>query len=484
MIRHLIVTLVAISVVPAAASLAQIPSSASAAVVREVDRPAGVHGTDSLAASLRDAAARVALTTGKSPRAADMQLSVAPAAPDFYAPSERLRDYVLDALGRNPSIQEAAARSRAALQRVPQVTSLPDPSLTIAQSIITPETRVGSQLNTFTLTQAYPWFGKRELRGEVAGQEAAASQEMYRARQRQVIADVKTAFYNLAYVDAAIRISREESALLDHYEQLARTRYATGQGLQHAVIKIQAEITTVTNRLQILSQQRETLAARLNTLRDRPPEEAVPELDALASIPAVALDLTSLYRLGEDHRQELLASRALVRRDEKAVDLAKKDYRPDLMFGVSYANIIGRDVVPAPVDNGKNALVFSVGLTLPIWRDRYAADVQQAAENLSAQQQGTSALVNEIQFAIRDQVVRVQTLADQTALFDKVLIPQADESLKSTESAYETGQVGVLDLLDSERVLLQVRLGNARQRADYLLALTALERAVGTRFPE
>ncbi len=428
--------------------------------------------------SVRDATAGVVLTAGV------VQAGDTAPSPEFYAPDARLRDYVLDALSRNPSIQESASRYRAALQRVPQVTSLPDPTLTIGQSIRSPETRVGSQLNTFTLTQAYPWFGKRELRGEVAGQEASATQEMYRARQRQVIADVKTAFYNLAYVDDAIRISREESALLDHYEQLAQARYATGQGLQQAVIKIQTEITRVTNRLQVLSQQRESLVARLNTLRDRPPEEPVPQLDTVASIPTVALDLASLYRLGEDHRQELLASRALIKRDEKAVDLAMKDYRPDLMFGVSYANIIGRDVVPAPTDNGKNALIFSVGVTLPIWRDKYAADVRQAAENLSAQRLGTSALVNDIQFAIRDQVVRVQTLADQTALYDKVLIPQAGESLKSTESAYETGQVGVLDLLDSERMLLQVRLGNARQRADYLLALAALERAVGTTFPE
>ena len=88
--------------------------------------------------------------------AADGQSSVTPTTPDFYAADGRLRDYVLDALGRNPSIQEAAARSRAATQRIPQVTSLPDPTLTIGQSIRTPETRVGSQLNTFTLTQATP----------------------------------------------------------------------------------------------------------------------------------------------------------------------------------------------------------------------------------------------------------------------------------------------------------------------------------------
>ena len=64
-----------------------------------------------------------------------------------------------------------------------------------------------------------------------------------------------------------------------------------------------------------------------------------------------------------------------------------------------------------------------------------------------------------------------------------MLIPQAEQALRSTESAYETGQVGALDLLDSERFLLQSRLLRARYHADYLKSLAQLERAIGTKFP-
>lgn len=403
---------------------------------------------------------------------------------DFYADQEPLRQYVLDALARNPSVQEALGRYKAEVQRVPQATSLPDPTLTFSQSIEQPQTRVGSQLNSVSLTQAYPWFGKRQLRGEVAGRNASAAYEGYLARQRQVIADVKDAFYNLAYVDEAIRISTEEQSLLAHYEQLARARYSTGSGLQQAVIKIQAEITKVVSRLQLLGQQRQTLAARLDTLRSLPPQQPAPTASLPAVVPAVPLDLEQLYRLGEDNRQELAASRQLEGRDRKAIELATKDYKPDLMFGVTYNNILGYDVASPPMGNGDNSLMVSVGVTLPVWRKKYSAEVAQATETLAAQQQRTASLANDIEFAIRDQVVRARTLEDQIGLFDKVLIPQADQSLRSTESAYETGEAGVLDLLDSERTLLQVRLANARQRADYMLALAGLERAVGTRFPE
>lgn len=401
---------------------------------------------------------------------------------NYYAPEPLLQQYVDRALEANPAIQEALARSRAAELRVPQVTSLPDPMLNFGQAIRRPETRVGSQVNTLSVSQVFPWFGKLDLRGQMASQEAIASSHLHVARQRDVILAVKRAFYDLAYVDTAVAISQEEHALLDHYEQFAQSRYSTGQGLQQAVIKIQAEITKVTSRLDTLSQQRVTLVTRLNTLMSRPPDTPMPRI-ARVSLPDVVLDLSELYQLSEQHRQELLASRALIERSERGIELAKKDYWPDVAIGASYANIRGRNVLQPPPENGKNALTVSVGVSIPLWREKYRAGVQRATEETLAQRRNYDAVQNEVKFGVRDQVARLETLRGQVRLFNDVLIPQTEETLRSTESAYQTGQVGVLDLLDSERVLLQVRLGNARQEADFLVALGELERAVGTKFP-
>ena len=179
--------------------------------------------------------------------------------PDYYAESPLLREYVGDALESNPSIQDILARYRAALKKVPQVTALPDPVFGFTQAIRSVETRVGPQRNGFVLSQAFPWFGKLDLRGKVVVQEAVSWYQIYRARQREVISRLKRAFYELGYVDTAIQINEEERSLLVHYEGLAQTRYATGQGLQQAVIKIQAEITRVIDRLEILDRQRVVL---------------------------------------------------------------------------------------------------------------------------------------------------------------------------------------------------------------------------------
>ena len=70
------------------------------------------------------------------------------------------------------------------------------------------------------------------------------------------------------------------------------------------------------------------------------------------------------------------------------------------------------------------------------------------------------------------------------ALFANTLIPQAEQALRSSEAAYSTGTIGVLELLDSERVLLDSRLGLAQLDSDYRKSLAEMERAIGARFPE
>jgi cobalt-zinc-cadmium efflux system outer membrane protein len=409
-------------------------------------------------------------------------------APGFYAPEPVLATYVRAALAANPGVQASLQVYRAALERVHVVDALPEPMVGFSQAIEAVQTRVGPQLNTLTLSQAFPWFGKLDLRGKVAVQEAAAAHEGYRARQRDVIAQVKKAFYNLAYGDAAIAIAREEQSLLGHYEDLAQARYASGQGLQQGVIKIQAEITKVVNRLDTLQQQRDVLAARLNMLMNRPPEQTIPAV-AEPGLPArVVLDLKRLEARGETDRPEIKTADALVVRGERGLELAHKDFWPDFTVGAGFVNVGHRTdaagIAQPPPDNGRNAFTVTFGVSVPIQRAKYHADVRRAADELESARLHRADAYNEMTFAVRDQVVRLQTLGEQVRLVTDVLVPQTDEALRSTEAAYETGQVGVLELLDSERSRLDVRLIRARDIADYLVALADLERAIGAPFPE
>lgn len=405
----------------------------------------------------------------------------------FYVEHPVLDEMISKALLKNPELRREIARYRASLQKIPQVSSLPDPVLSFTQYLRSPETRVGPQSNVTMISQKFPWFGKLDLKGRIAASEASAVYQEYLARERALAAQLKTAFYELSYVDGAARILEEEHQLLNHYEMLSQLRYAEGGGLQHAVIKIQAEITRLRDRQRQLIRQRASLVTRLNTLMDQPPDQEIPLIKDVR-IPQIKLDIEKLNTLGNDNRRELRAALDRIEKSGQTIELAKKDYWPDFTISAGMANVEGREDLAGrlapPPDNGKNPFSISVGINIPLWRDKYRAGVIEAAETRISERMNYASLRNEMEFTISDLAARLQTLSEQLDLYDSVLITQAKAVLKSAEAAYEEGQAGVLDLLDSERFLLNTRLGAERYRADYLRSLAEMERAVGTRFPD
>ena len=399
----------------------------------------------------------------------------------------RLQVFIETALENNPGIRRAFADYRAALQRVPQVSSLPDPMVGVTQYARSPETRVGPQNTMLSISQRFPWFGKLSDRGKVAAKEAAAMEQMYEAKKAEIVRQVKLAYFDLAYIDRALGITEEDLSLLEHFETLAQARYSQGTGLQQAVVKLQAELTRDRNRIEILRRQRTDAEAALNTLLDRPPEMPI-ESVSLPQPPGIAIAWDHLYETGRLNRPEVKAGFYQIEKTEKSIQLAEREYWPDVTVGAGYVYVAGRQDpagrMSPPPDNGKDIYNFSVGVNLPIFRRKYDAGVLEASERFLAAREGYRDSINSVEVSIRSVGFRIQTIHTQIQLFETALLPQAEQALRSSEAAYSTGVLGVLDLLDSERVLLDVRLGLAQLRSDYIKSLTEMERAIGSAFPE
>ena len=125
-----------------------------------------------------------------------------------------------------------------------------------------------------------------------------------------------------------------------------------------------------------------------------------------------------------------------------------------------------------------------VGVNLPLFRTKYAAGVREAAERAEAARAAHDAALNDTERAIRTTTFRLRALERQLALFERTLLPQAEQAQSSTEAAYAGGGADALDLLDGQRLLLDVRLGLAQLQTDYYKALADLERVAGTAVPE
>ena len=228
-----------------------------------------------LGAPLAGAAATAAAGTGAqnaTPAPADRLLAALP------PPLAGLAAEVLD---RNPDLARLRSTAAAAAARAPQMRSLPDPMASLTAFLLTPETRVGPQQAAATISQRFPWFGKLELRERQALFAAAAATADVEAKRLALVTETRRLYYELAFLGVQERVLRDDRATLGHYEELPRARYASGVGLEQAVIKLQAEITRDDNRLLELANRRAGLVASLDALRDRAGGAPLPVLGCL-----------------------------------------------------------------------------------------------------------------------------------------------------------------------------------------------------------
>jgi len=390
-----------------------------------------------------------------------------------------LSDLAAEVLARNPDLARARREAVAAELRAPQVSTLPDPMATLTPFLVSPETRVGPQQVMVGLSQRFPWFGKLALREQAALYQAAAARADVEARAVALVTETRRLYYELAFLVAQEEAVRTDRATLEHYEELARARYASGVGIEQAVVKLQAEITKDENRLLDVATRRAALRASLNALRDLKRGELPSPLTLPQDLVLPELDLDALEATALSARPETARARARIAEAGVRVELAKKQYHPDVTLGLSYTLVGRRDDAAGrampPEGNGDDVVALTAGINLPVWRNRLDAAVEEAAQRELAAQEALRSVATDIDAALGDLLQRIPLTAQQYELFDEVLTIQAEEALRSAEAAYSSGTLGALDLLDAERVLLEVHVSAARTLADLGIAVARLE---------
>jgi outer membrane protein TolC len=334
-----------------------------------------------------------------------------------------------------------------------------------------------------TLSQRLPWFGKLGLRERAALQQAEALEAELEARRLELVTEVRRLYHEIAFLDASRSILETDRETLIHYEELARARYASGIGLEQGVVRIQAEITRDETRLLEVDTRRAALVAALNALRDRPQETPVevhgrPQGHGDAVPPIEGLRARAL-----EARPELAAAGAGIRRADTLIELARREFKPDLTLGLSYTAVGRRTDLPGrlqpPPDDGSDVLGVSLSLNLPLWRGRLKAGVEEAAERRLDAVERRREAVAAIDRGLGELRERLRLTGEQLRVLESALLVQAEQSLQSAEAGYAAGTLNALDLLDAERVLLEVRTGIERARADHAVARARLEGVIG-----
>jgi len=405
--------------------------------------------------------------------AASAPAAANPAAPVPGAadlPPLRLADLLDEAARNNPRI--AAERERvAASESVPsQSETPPDPVAGISYTndgvtSITYGDRIMSNL-TFSWTQEVPYPGKLHLAGEVARREIDVSRSRLASIELDVRSRIKGTFADLYRIDRTISILHEGGALLDAFLATARSRYETGTGLLENILKAQTEVTKLDADLEVMAEERAAASARLNALAGRR-EDTV--LGVAADLPGEAGPIVAeeLERLALERSPEIQELEARVRRDEARVDLAKRQTKPDLIWGAAYA--ARGDIDPM--------VMGSFGMRLPVHRERNQVQrIVQTGHDVEASRRDLESGRLEILSEVRSLAARAARAGSLARLYAEGIVPQSRNALDSASASYGVGKVDFLTLLDDFTALLNYSKEYETQRAERVAALAALER--------
>ncbi len=316
------------------------------------------------------------------------------------AETASLNTYLAYAAQNNPGLEAAFNRWKAAVERIAQAKSLPDPRLTYRYYISEIETRVGPMRQSLGLSQTFPWLGKLELQGDVAAELAKAERLRFEAARLKLFYELIDAYCEYYYLGKSIGIVKDNLNLLQRTERVARSRYKTAQVSHPDVIRAQVEIGKLEDRLNSLQNLRRPIQAKLNAVLNRPANEELSWPSELPQQQGVFTDNQLQAWLGESNPQ-LKAMDSEKAAAAHQIELAKQQYLPDITLGVDYTDIGDSTGGRHPSDDGKDALAVMASINLPIWYDKLAAGVREARFRQQAANLARSQQANDLDAALK-----------------------------------------------------------------------------------
>lgn len=389
-----------------------------------------------------------------------------------------LDTYLKTGAENNPGLKAKFSEYNAALEKVAQVGTLPDPTISFGYFISPVETRVGPQQAKFGITQMFPWFGTLNAQEDVVIERAKAKYEAFEEVKSKLFFDIKSAYYNLYFVQKGIAITRENIAILNTFQQLALIKVETGKSSVVDEMRVEMEKNELENQLAYLLDTKWVLEVNFNKLLNQPVETSIVVPDdlwdeSLAYSKEILLDSIS----NQNHMiKQLDFKMASFQKQEIA---AHKMGGPKISVGMDYILIGNSDNPMAGNESGKDAILFpKIGITVPLYRKKYKAMINEASLNIEATQYQKEDKQNQLTILFEKGYKEYKDGDRRIVLFQKQL-KLAEKSLAILLTSYSNNGQNFEEVLRMERKVLKYALELDKAKADKNAAVAFINYLTG-----
>ncbi len=396
---------------------------------------------------------------------------------DEQVPGATLESLLSVAKERNPEFGAMRHEALAATERVLAAGALMDPRLKVELQDIT---KAGEQSPTvlpanvgataYTLTQELPWFGKRDLKRDLASLEVDAAQGRARQTWAELTARVKSLFIQRYLVQTSQRLVEGNLDLMLQLEKVLQVRYAGGLAAQQDITRIHVEHTGMRAELVALAAEWRQTQLRLNTLLARATDAPLAPPLALRVLPErVKLDYAALSEQLRAANPQLFVATKLVKSAEKARELAYKSRYPDFTVGL---NAMQRQ-------SSFKEWGLMVELNLPIRDGLLRSQERESEAMLAVARARQEAAANQALADLSDNLVALDAARETEHLMSYSLMPQADLTWRAALAGYEHGKADFATLLDAQRQIRAAGQSRLKAQVEAQMRLVEIERLIG-----
>ena len=388
-----------------------------------------------------------------------------------------LNQLIKQAVDNNPKLKSRKLAWQKLIHQYPQATAYADPSLTYTEAINPIETRLGPQDRVLALKQKLPFRGKRALKGEIVKKDIEIAKVNFDKASRDLVVAVKKSFYELVYIENAIKLSLQNKGALEKITRIATTDYASSTSTLNDVAKAQSQYAQVSYDVQLLDELRSTEKTQINTLLNRNPEQPFQINSTVRPPPKFAHSVARLYHWAESNEENSIAD-LNIQKSQVQTRLSNYTSLPDFTLGAAYSQIGKRDITGLE-NNGRDAFSINIGINIPLNRAKNNAIKEQARINHLKQTQDKKSLKNSLNRKVKSLYFKLNNAYRQTVLYNKNLIPQANRAMQIAQLQYRENKGAIAAYLETQSTWLNFQLAYQRAVADYWKNLIELEKITG-----
>lgn len=366
--------------------------------------------------------------------------------------------FIRYAMYRHPQVEAAYYEWLASVENITRARSLPDPQLTFEADI---SKMIMSVMPGMMMD--FPGPGKLRTAANVATEESGMRYFQFEAAVLQVAYGFKKAWYELRLVDERIRVNQEMVVLLQDLERQAQALTEVGKGTSQDLLRTQIEKDRLETELANLRDSRQAFVVQFKAALGLGAGDPTPPQPRALASSSISMSGDRILTTALSKNPRLKEMESDVRRAEASLVLAERSRISDFALGVE------ADVKASPM-----FVRPSAGITLPIWRDKIAAEIAEASalQGASRARLSNERLTLTVEVAMKSYQYRESTRL--LALLQNSLLPKARQSLELARAGYSGGTTDFIDLIDAQRTLLEFNLAEVEARIKRELALADL----------